>query len=144
MALEAYAKDYTNAETVIDAEEQLLGSILIDPDIIDAVKARVRPENFGGYYLAGKKPAGLRGRIYHAMINCYHPDQITVAQWLYDHDLLEKGDCAYLRHLVANCYTCLDYPYFMKIVLSNSNKRTGAKPAPQNNGAVDLGETTWQ
>lgn len=148
MALEAYLKDYTNAETVIDAEEQLLGAILIDPDIIDAVKVRVKPGDFGGFYMAGKRPSGLRGRIYHGMINCSHPDQLTVAQWLYDNNLLEKGDCAYLRHLVANCYTCLDYPHFMKVVLANSQKRTAQRSgvkvtAAQNTGAIDIGGAKW-
>ena len=93
------------------AEESLLGAILISPEIITEVAKTIRPSDFRG------GESSRNARIYKAMTECEHPDQISVARKLQELKLLVLHDCAYLRHLVSVCPMSLDYPYYVEAVL---------------------------
>jgi replicative DNA helicase len=69
----------------IEAEEAILGGILLDPDAIHRVKDRLQPEHF---YISSHKD------IYQACLTLSKKgdstDLITVTNWLSDHDLLKR------------------------------------------------------
>ena len=81
----------------IEAEEGVLGSLLIDPDAIHLLIPLLRPEDFyrernGALFGAALKLAERGVAI----------DQVTLASELSNLDLLESmGGVAYLSHLVA-------------------------------------------
>ncbi len=102
-----------------EAEKALLGSILIDPDIISQVKLRVLPEDFvdSAFY------KGKHTRLFRAMLLCPHPDQISVARKLFETNKLEKGDVAYLSHLISVSPTCVDWPEYCQAVVTYSGRK---------------------
>ncbi|MFC2042139.1 replicative DNA helicase [Chloroflexota bacterium] len=94
----------------IDAEENVLGSLLIDGDLIHGLN--LEPSDF--YYeqnsLCFSACKALAGRG--ISIN-----QVTVAQELHEEGKLEiAGGAAYMSHLISICATSLDCQYYADIV----------------------------
>jgi len=94
----------------IDAEEAVLGSILIDGEYID--KIDLAPADFfseqNSLIFESMQIVRLKGVT---------PDQITVAQNLHESGKLDKaGGAATLSTLVANCPTPLDCVHYADIV----------------------------
>ncbi len=96
-----------------DAEEAVIGSLLIDGGAIYKIATFLQKEDF----------YGERNRdIYGACLSLYQrPDeainQITVAQELAGQGKLEAcGGAAFLSHLIASCPTSLDVEHYARIV----------------------------
>jgi hypothetical protein len=102
-----------------DAEEAVLGSVLVDGAAIEEVAGFLQAEAFYGE---------RSSTIYSAMMSLYSIDepinQITLAQEL---DRLKKlefaGGAAYLSHLISMVPTSLDIYHYAKIVHELSIKR---------------------
>ena len=115
-----------------EAEQALLASILVWPEIISEVKTKIAPEDFQD----SKFYKGQHARIYRAMYECEHPDIVSVAAKMNEMKLLEKSDCAYLMELVAGKFDSQrgatfywdsnDYPYYIKAILSYAGKKDTA------------------
>jgi replicative DNA helicase len=95
-----------------DAEEAVVGSLLIDGSAIHKVATILQPTDFHG------ERSSL---IYGACLALYERDeaidQITVAQELDRQGRLEAcGGTANLSHLIANCPTSLDIEHYGQIV----------------------------
>jgi replicative DNA helicase len=102
-----------------DAEEAVIGSLLIDPEAIYRTTILLNPEDF---YLER-----ARG-TYEACLSLYQRNeainQITVAQDLARREKLEGiGGTAYLSHLVATVPTSLHVEYYAQIVHRLSTMR---------------------
>ncbi len=103
----------------IDAEEAVIGSLLIDGSSIYKIAAVVQPVDF----------YGERDRdIYESCLNLFRRgeaiNQITVAQELAGRGKLEPvGGAAYLSHLIAICPTPLDIEHYAQIVYRLSMMR---------------------
>jgi replicative DNA helicase len=96
----------------IDAEEAVIGSLLIDGTAIYKIAAFLQKEDF--YHEQSQW-------LYGACLSLYQHDeainQITVAQELARQKKLEAcGGAAYLSHLISNCPTSLDIEHYAKIV----------------------------
>ncbi len=96
----------------IDAEENLLGSLLIDDEAMRKIVNTVKPTDFYSERL---------GNIYSSCLNLYSNrekiNQITVAQELAQSNKLENiGGAAFLAHLISVCATSLDVEYYAGIV----------------------------
>ncbi len=95
-----------------DAEEAVLGSLLIDEDAIFMVTSTIKPEDF--FSQANRWIYEVCETLFerHEGIN-----QITVARELAQRGRLEEtGGAAYLSHLVANVPTSLHIEYYAQIV----------------------------
>jgi replicative DNA helicase len=95
-----------------DAEEAVIGSLLIDGSSIHKVAAILQPADFYNE---------RNSLIYGACLSLYERDdaidQITVAQELDRQGKLEAcGGAANLSHLIANCPTSLDIEHYGQIV----------------------------
>ncbi|NJL57662.1 replicative DNA helicase, partial [bacterium] len=80
----------------IDAEEAILGGVLLDPEAISRVSELLRPEAF---YISAHQ------EIYRAALALQGQgrptDLMSVTSWLYDHGLLDKiGGQSRLAQLV--------------------------------------------
>lgn len=96
----------------IEAEEAVLGSILIDPDAFPKVKAIISADVFyrdkNGWILEAMEKVSIEGRAI---------DQITVTHKLREQGRLDSvGNAAYLSHLVSIIPTSLHAEYYAKIV----------------------------
>ena len=96
----------------IEAEEAVIGSLLIDPDAILKIAASLKPEDFF---------SETNRVIYHACLSLYQRNeainQITVAHELMRQDKLEHiGGAAFLSHLISNVPTSLHVEYYAQIV----------------------------
>jgi len=96
----------------IDAEEAVIGSLLIDGAAIYKIATFLQKEDF--YHEQSQW-------VYGACLSLYQHDeainQITVAQELARQQKLEAcGGAAYLSHLISNCPTSLDIEHYAKIV----------------------------
>ena len=96
----------------IDAEEAVIGSLLIDGTAIYKVVAFLNQQDF--YHEQNQW-------LYGACLSLYQRNeainQITVAQELNREGKLEAcGGAAYLSHLIANCPTPLDIEHYAQIV----------------------------
>jgi len=96
----------------IDAEEAVIGSLLIDGAAIYKIATFLQREDF--YHEQSQW-------IYGVCLSLYQHDeainQITVAQELARQERLEAcGGAAYLSHLISNCPTSLDIEHYAKIV----------------------------
>jgi replicative DNA helicase len=103
----------------IEAEESVLGSLLIDGDAIRFVENKLKPPDF---YRESNR------FIYNACLELRSRrekiDQITVAQELSRQKQLDDcGGTAYLSHLIANCPTSFDIEYYADIVYRLSVSR---------------------
>jgi len=124
-----------NIPTTIQAEEALLGAILIestrgDREAIDATSSIITLADFKGYLasqVTERQP--IRSRIFYAMVKSNNPPhQIATAQTMNKLGLLQSGDCAYLCRLVSLCPCSLDYMDYAKAVKDYSHQRNGAHP----------------
>ena len=96
----------------IDAEEAVIGSLLIDSDSAYKVAAMLKPEDF---YREKNRSC------YEACLGLYHRgeaiNQVTVAQELARQEKLEPvGGTAYLNHLLAAVPTSVHIEYYGGIV----------------------------
>ena len=103
----------------LDAEDSVIGSLLIDGDAIHLVENKLKPSDF--YMEANQKLFGaclvLRSRREQI-------DQITLAQELHRTNQLELcGGAAHLSHLIAICPTSLDIEHYANIVYRLSVSR---------------------
>ena len=103
----------------IEAEEALLGSVLIDPDCLPSLVGAVTPEDFY------REQHGLVWRCYLDLWRSQvAPDQVTVATSLAERDNLEDaGGMAFLSRLVATTPTSIHARYYAGIVRENSKLR---------------------
>lgn len=102
----------------IEAEESLLGAILVDGEQISRID--LQPQDF---FDEGHQA------IYEAMLNLHKRgegiDQITVAHELQSQGKLEGiGGAAYLSHLISVTPTSLHAPYYAKIMKDCSLNRS--------------------
>jgi replicative DNA helicase len=103
----------------IEAEEAVLGSLLIDPDAILKIAASLKAEDFF---------SETSRAIYQACFSLYQRNevinQITVAHELMRQDKLEQvGGAAFLSHLIGNVPTSLHVEYYAQIVSSTAMMR---------------------
>ncbi len=103
----------------IEAEEAVIGSLLIDPDAI----LRVQPSLTADDFLSETNRA-----IYEACVSLYQRNevinQITVAHELMRQDKLEQvGGAAFLSHLIGNVPTSLHAEYYAQIVSNTAMMR---------------------
>jgi len=96
----------------IEAEEAVIGSLLIDPDAILKIAASLKSEDFF---------SETNRVIYQACISLYQRNevinQITVAHELMRQDKLEQiGGAAFLSHVISNVPTSLHVEYYAQIV----------------------------
>lgn len=103
----------------IEAEEAVIGSLLIDPDAILRVQSSLAADDF----LSETNRA-----IYQACVSLYQRNevinQITVAHELMRQDKLEQvGGAAFLSHLIGNVPTSLHAEYYAQIVSNTAIMR---------------------
>jgi replicative DNA helicase len=103
----------------IEAEEAVIGSLLIDPDAILKVAVSLKAEDFF---------SETNGVIYQACFSLYQRNeainQITVAHVLMRQDKLEQiGGAAFLSHLISNVPTSLHVEYYAQIVSNTALMR---------------------
>jgi replicative DNA helicase len=103
----------------IEAEEAVIGSLLIDPEAILKIAASLKPEDFF---------SETTRVIYQACFSLYQRNeainQITVAHELMRQDKLEQiGGAAFLSHLISNVPTSLHVEYYAQIVSSTATMR---------------------
>jgi len=96
----------------IDAEEAVIGSLLIDGEAIYKITTLLQPPDFY---------SERNSLAYKACLSLYQRNeainQITVAQELAREGKLETcGGAAYLSHLIANCPSSLDIEHYAQIV----------------------------
>jgi replicative DNA helicase len=96
----------------IEAEEAVIGSLLIDPEAILKVAVSLKAEDFF---------SETNRVIYQACLALYQRNeainQITVAHELMRQDKLEQiGGAAFLSHLISNVPTSLHVEYYAQIV----------------------------
>jgi replicative DNA helicase len=103
----------------VEAEEWILGGILLDPDAIGRVADLLRPEAF--YINAHKE-------IYKAALALHHQnkptDLMSVTTWLYDHELLEKvGGTSKLAQLVDRTVSAVNVDRYALLVMDKYLRR---------------------
>lgn len=103
----------------IEAEESILGGILLDPNAISRVADLLPPVAF--YVMAYQ-------RIYQAALEVYHQDKptdlITVTDWLKDHQLLEKvGGQEKLAQLVDRTVSAVNIDSYAALVMEKYQRR---------------------
>lgn len=96
----------------IDAEESILGGILLDPEAIGRVADLLQPDAF--YIIAHKQ-------IYKAALTLHNQGQPTdlmsVTTWLYDHELLDKvGGQSKLAQLVERTVSAVNVDRYAALV----------------------------
>ncbi len=103
----------------VEAEEAVLGAILVNPESIGKVVEYLRPESF-------YKPA--HKLIYSAALDLYRNsepiDIVTVSEHLRNKDELENaGGRAYINDLALNVVTTGNVDYYAKIIQEKEIKR---------------------
>jgi replicative DNA helicase len=103
----------------VEAEEAVIGSLLIDPDAILKIAASLKPEDFF---------SETNRAIYQACFSLYQRNeainQITAAHELMRLDKLERvGGAAFLSHLISNVPTSLHVEYYAQIVSNTAMMR---------------------
>jgi replicative DNA helicase len=105
----------------IEAEQSLLGALLIDKDAIANIAEMLRPENF--------YKTEQHGSIYSAIVTLYEKrepiDVVTVTEKLKQMGYLDKvGGPAYLTELVNMVPTAAHVETYAKIIRSHAMRRT--------------------
>ncbi|MEP0914528.1 replicative DNA helicase [Leptolyngbya sp. ST-U4] len=103
----------------IDAEEAILGGILLDPEAIGRVLEILRPEAF---YISAHQ------EIYRAATTLQAQgkptDLMSVTTWLYDHGLLEKiGGQTRLAELVDRTVSAVNIDQYAQLVMDKYLRR---------------------
>lgn len=116
----------------LEAEDALLGGILLDPRAIERVADKLRPEAF---YLFQNR------EIYKAAIALHRADQpvdlMTVTTWLSDHGLLERiGGQAKIVGLVESTISSVNVDRYAELITEKYQRRKLIEIGQQ---AVDLG-----
>lgn len=111
--------DNNLAPSNIEAEEAILGSILLDPSAINTVADILPADAF--YVLAHQQ-------IYKAALELYHKDQPTdlmaVSTWLEDRQLLKKvGGMPKLSQLLNRTVSAVNIDRYTKLVLEKYKRR---------------------
>jgi replicative DNA helicase len=103
----------------IDAEEGVLGGILLDPSAISIV-ANILPSS--AFYITAHQ------RIYQAALVLHSKnklvDLMSVTTWLYDHELLEKvGGQSKLAQLVERTVSAVNIDRYAELILDKYQRR---------------------
>ena len=103
----------------LEAEELILGGVLLDPEAITRIVHLLVPEVF---YLKAHQ------EIYRAVLHLYQQqkptDLMTVTSWLADHDLLEKvGGNLKLAQLVDRTVSAVNIDIYADLVLEKALRR---------------------
>lgn len=119
----------------VEAEESILGGILLDPEAIERVADLVEPEAF---YLQAHQD------IYRAALTLHSQakptDLVTIATWLQDRNLLDKaGGMANLVQLANRTVTAVNIDEYGKLIREKYQRRQLIKAG---NEIVDLGYDT--
>ncbi|NEP09463.1 MAG: replicative DNA helicase [Symploca sp. SIO2C1] len=119
----------------IDAEESILGGILLDPEAIGRIADMLKPEAF---YINAHKD------IYQVALLLYSQgkptDLMSVTSWLYDHESLEKiGGQSKLAQLVERTVSAVNIDRYATLVMDKYLRRQLIKAG---NEIVQLGYET--
>jgi replicative DNA helicase len=119
----------------VDAEESILGGILLDPEAIGRVADLLRPEAF---YIETHK------EIYKAALALHTQgkptDLMSITTWLYDHELLESvGGQSKLAQLVERTVSAVNIDRYATLVMDKYLRRQLIQAA---NEIVRLGYET--
>jgi replicative DNA helicase len=119
----------------IDAEEGVLGGILLDPSAISIVANILPPSAF---YITAHQ------RIYQAALVLHSKnklvDLMSVTTWLYDHELLEKvGGQSKLAQLVDRTVSAVNIDRYAELILDKYQRRQLVSAA---NEVIILAEDT--
>ncbi len=103
----------------IEAEEEIIGGLLLDPDAITRVAELLQPDAF---YISAHR------EIYRAALHLNSQgrptDLMTVSAWLDDHQLLEKvGGTAAIRRLLEQTVSSVNIDQYAKLVLDKYIRR---------------------
>ncbi|NJL40202.1 MAG: replicative DNA helicase [Leptolyngbyaceae cyanobacterium SM1_4_3] len=103
----------------IDAEEAILGGVLLDPEAISRVSELLRPEAF---YISAHQ------EIYRAALALQGQgrptDLMSVTSWLYDHGLLDKiGGQSRLAQLVDRTISAINIDQYAQLVTDKYLRR---------------------
>ena len=103
----------------VEAEEAVLGAILVNPLSLGRIVETLKPESF-------YKPA--HRLIYAAALEMFRKndpiDIVTISQYLMDKDELENaGGRAYINELAMNVVTTANIEYYAKIIREKEIKR---------------------
>ncbi|NJN90685.1 MAG: replicative DNA helicase [Leptolyngbyaceae cyanobacterium SL_5_14] len=103
----------------IDAEEAILGGVLLDPEAISRVSELLRPEAF---YISAHQ------EIYRATLALQGQgrptDLMSVTSWLYDHGLLDKiGGQSRLAQLVDRTISAINIDQYAQLVTDKYLRR---------------------
>lgn len=120
---------------IIEAEEAVLGGILLDPEAISRVSDRLQPEAF---YISAHK------EIYHATLNLHRQgkptDLLSVTSWLSDHDLLTRvGGRNKLASLIESTVSAVNIDALAQLIVDKYQRRRLIKAG---NEIVQLGYET--
>lgn len=103
----------------VDAEESILGGILLDPDAIGRVADILKPEAF---YINAHKEIYKVALLLHTTGK--PTDLMSVATWLYDNELLEKvGGQAKLAQLVDRTVSAVNIDRYAQLVVEKYLRR---------------------
>jgi replicative DNA helicase len=119
----------------VDAEESILGGILLDPEAMGRVADLLRPEAF---YINTHK------EIYKAILALHTQskpvDLMSVTTWLYDHELLDKvGGQSKLAELVERTVSAVNVDRYAALVVDKYLRRQLIQAG---NDIVELGYET--
>jgi replicative DNA helicase len=103
----------------LDAEESILGGILLDPEAMSRIIDILRPEAFY---------SSLHKEIYQAAVTLHHQgkptDLMSVATWLQDHQLLDKvGGQNKLAQLVEQTVSAVNIDQYATLVMDKYLRR---------------------
>lgn len=103
----------------IEAEEEILGGILLDPDALVRVAEFLRPEMF---YISAHQ------EIYRAALQLHSQGQptdlMTVSAWLADHHLLERvGGTGAIRRLLEQTVSSVNIDQYARLVMDKYMRR---------------------
>lgn len=103
----------------IEAEEEILGGIFLDPEALPRVSEVLRPEAF---YITAYQDIYRAALALHAQ---GRPTDLTsVSAWLEDYDLLDKvGGTAALRRLVEQTVSSINVDQYARLVLDKYTRR---------------------
>jgi replicative DNA helicase len=104
----------------LDAEEAVLGAIMLDPNALPKAMEILNEEHF--YQVANQK-------IYRAVLNLFNQnitsDLVTVTDWLKKNKMLDDiGGPEYLSNLVGNVLTTANVEHHARVVLDKAIKRS--------------------
>jgi archaellum biogenesis ATPase FlaH len=103
----------------LDAEEAILGGILLDFQAISRIWDTLRPEAF---FLDSHKDVYKAALALHQ--HGHKVDLMTVASWLHDHKLLDKvGGQGKLAQLVENTVSAINIDRYTELVLEKYQRR---------------------